>query len=233
MCKNVWRPIVPLLASSRDVIAVDLPGFGDSPRGTETLEGLADAVTAFADELGLDGFHVAGNSMGGGVALELAAAGRARSACAISPVGFFGNGRERAYSRGVIITTRAVAVALAPIADTLVRSALARTAMSAHATAKPWRIPPADAAVWTRMFAHSAGFWPLLRTIPRWSARPTAVPTTVAWGERDRLLIFSRQAPRARRRLPAARHVTLRGCGHVPTWDDPDQVAGVILEASA
>jgi pimeloyl-ACP methyl ester carboxylesterase len=58
------------------------------------------------------------------------------------------------------------------------------------------------------------------------------VPTTVAWGERDRLLIYSRQAPRARRRLPGARHVTLAGCGHVPTWDDPEQVATVILEAS-
>jgi pimeloyl-ACP methyl ester carboxylesterase len=36
-----------------------------------------------------------------------------------------------------------------------------------------------------------------------------------------RLLIASRQAPRARRALPAARHITLRGCGHVPMWDDP------------
>ena len=55
----------------------------------------------------------------------------------------------------------------------------------------------------------------------------------MAWGERDRLLIYSRQAPRARRMLPAARHVALPGCGHVPTWDDPEAVARVILEASA
>ena len=58
------------------------------------------------------------------------------------------------------------------------------------------------------------------------------VPTTVAWGERDRLLI-PRQARRAARAIPGARHVTLRGCGHVPTWDAPDQVARVVLEASA
>ena len=61
---------------------------------------------------------------------------------------------------------------------------------------------------------------------------PQLSPATVAWGERDRLLIFSRQAPRAQRMLPGARHVVLRGCGHVPTWDDPEQVARVLLEAS-
>ena len=60
-----------------------------------------------------------------------------------------------------------------------------------------------------------------------------ACPTTIAWGERDRLLIYSRQAPRAQRRLPDARHVTLRGCGHVPTWDAPVAVARVLLEASS
>jgi pimeloyl-ACP methyl ester carboxylesterase len=233
MGKEVWRPVTPLIARSHDVIAVDLPGFGDSPPGADTVEGLADAVAAFADSLGLDGFHVAGNSMGGGVALELGTRGRVLSACAISPVGFFGNDRERAYARGVLTATRGMAIALAPIADTLTRSALARTAMSAHATAKPWRIPPADAADWTRLFAHSAGFWPLLRTTPRWTPRPPVAPTTVAWGAHDHLLIYSRHAPRARRVLPAARHVTLQGCGHVPTWDDPEQVARVILQASA
>ena len=33
--------------------------------------------------------------------------------------------------------------------------------------------------------------------------------------------------------IPGARSVTLRGCGHVPTWDDPEQVARVLLEGSA
>jgi pimeloyl-ACP methyl ester carboxylesterase len=228
MGKEVWRPVVPLLERSRDVISVDLPGFGDSPPGPDTVEGLADAVAAFADSLGLDGFHVAGNSMGGAVALELAAAGRVRSACAISPAGFFGNDRERAYGRSLLAATRGMAVALAPIAGPLTRNAVARTAMSSHATARPWRVPPGDAALWTRLFAHSPGFWPLLRTTPDWRPRPSVVPTTVAWGDRDRVLIYSRQAPRARRILPAARHVTLQGCGHVPTWDDPEQVAQAI-----
>jgi pimeloyl-ACP methyl ester carboxylesterase len=51
---------------------------------------------------------------------------------------------------------------------------------------------------------------------------------TVAWGSRDRLLLYGRQAPRARRALPGARHVTLAGLGHVPSFDDPELVAEVI-----
>ena len=60
-----------------------------------------------------------------------------------------------------------------------------------------------------------------------------ACPTTIAWGDRDRLLLFARQSARARRLLPEARHVVLPRCGHVPTWDDPERIAGVLLEASA
>jgi pimeloyl-ACP methyl ester carboxylesterase len=53
----------------------------------------------------------------------------------------------------------------------------------------------------------------------------------VAWGTRDWLLV-PRQGRRARRRMPRAHHVWLRGCGHVPTWDVPEQVAGVLLAGS-
>src|SRR3954464_9053177 len=87
-CKEMWRPVVPMLARSHDVIAVDLPGFGASPPGAETVDGLADEIAAFLDALGLDAVRVAGNSMGGGLALALGARGRVASACAISPIGF-------------------------------------------------------------------------------------------------------------------------------------------------
>ncbi len=55
--------------------------------------------------------------------------------------------------------------------------------------------------------------------------RPT--PVTIAWGRYDRLLIYSRQAPRARERLPWARHLTL-GAGHIPFFDDAAAVAETI-----
>lgn len=230
MSKDVWRPVVPLLAREREVVAIDLPGFGSSPPGPHTVEGLADAVAAFADELGLERPHVAGNSLGGGIALALGASGRVASVCALSPIGFAA-GREIAYTRGLLATTRVLSRALAPIAPTLARSRVLRTALSPHVAARPWRVPPADVTLWMRVYAEAPAFWDVMRALD-YTVAPPACATTVAWGERDRLLIFSRQAPRARRMLPAARHVVLRGCGHVPTWDDPEQVARVLLEAS-
>jgi pimeloyl-ACP methyl ester carboxylesterase len=72
---------------------------------------------------------------------------------------------------------------------------------------------------------------PALRAFEHYSfAAPEqlrGVPVTVAWGEHDRLLLYARQAPRARAMMPWARHLTL-GAGHVPFFDDPAAVAEVI-----
>jgi pimeloyl-ACP methyl ester carboxylesterase len=230
--KEMWKPVVPLLAAERDVIAVDLPGFGASPPGPETVAGLAEAVAEFADSLGLERPHVAGNSMGGGIALALGAMGRVRSACAVSPIGF-ANDREAAYARIVLTLTRVLSSASAPVAEPLTRTGVQRAALFAHIAARPWRLPADEAVFWIRACADAPSFWALLEDAPGWDVVPPTCATTVAWGDRDRLLIYSRQAPRAARMLPAARHVTLHGCGHVPTWDDPEEVARVLLETSA
>jgi pimeloyl-ACP methyl ester carboxylesterase len=58
-------------------------------------------------------------------------------------------------------------------------------------------------------------------------------PVTVAWGTRDLLLPHARQAARARRALPWARHVALPGCGHIPFWDDPARCAAVVADGAA
>jgi pimeloyl-ACP methyl ester carboxylesterase len=228
MAKVVWRPVVPLLAREREVVALDLPGFGDSPHGPRTVEGLAHCVAAFAAGLGLERPHVAGNSLGGAIALAMGAAGSVRSVCALSPAGV-ATGREGTYARGVLALTRGLSRLLLPAAGTLARSALLRTLLTSQVAARPWRIPPEDMAEWTRNSARAAAFWELLDAVDGYRAPVPTCPTTIAWGDRDRLLIASRQAPRASRALPAARHVTLRGCGHVPMWDDPEQVARAIL----
>ena len=86
--RGVWDPVVDRLAVERDVLAVDLPGFGDSPMLPDgvvpTVQVLADAVAAWWGELGIERPHVAGNSLGGGVALELARKGAVSSATALS-----------------------------------------------------------------------------------------------------------------------------------------------------
>jgi pimeloyl-ACP methyl ester carboxylesterase len=229
-CKEMWRPVMGRLAREREVVAVDMPGFAASPPGPTTVEGLAEALARFVAGLGWERPVVAGNSLGGGVALVMGAMGAAGSVCALSPVGF-ATKREGRYAQALLVSTRAAAEALDGVADRMARSAVLRTLLSAHVAARPWRIPPADTAHWTRMYAGAPAFWDLLEALDDWRAPVPACPTTVAWGERDRLLICSRQAPRARRALPAARHVVLRGCGHIPTWDDPQQVADVLLGA--
>jgi pimeloyl-ACP methyl ester carboxylesterase len=232
MGKVVWRPVIPMLAREHEVIALDLPGFGTSPQGPHTVEGLAHCVAAFAAGLGLERPHAAGNSLGGAVALAMGEAGTVGSVCTLSPVGFISD-REGTYARAVLAATRGVSRALLPVAPTLAGSTVMRTLLASHAVARPWRIPPGDLVEWGRDYAKAAAFWDLLDALDGYRGPTPTCPTTIAWGEHDRLLIHSRQAPRARRMLPEARHVTLRGCGHVPMWDDPEQVARVMLEASA
>jgi pimeloyl-ACP methyl ester carboxylesterase len=233
---QMWQPVLDRLTREREVVALDLPGFGDSDehRARPTVEALAGVVAEFLDGIGLGGAHVAGNSLGGGVALTMARTGAARSACLLSPTGFV-NDREGTYARVVLMESRRVAKLAAPRAELLCKGPARRTLAFAHLAARPWRIPPDEAAGALRNLARSPGFETTFEAIEdfRWSGPEPSCPVTVAWGQRDRVLIYSRQAPRARRRLPGARHVTLTGCGHVPTWDDPEQIARVLLEASS
>ena len=99
--------------------------------------------------------------------------------------------------------------------------------------ARPWQVPAPAAAHMNHTTARAPGFLPTLPEVTSWRPSAPACPATIAWGQRDRLLIASRQAPRAQRWLPGLRHVRLHGCGHVPMWDDPQQVARVILDAGA
>jgi pimeloyl-ACP methyl ester carboxylesterase len=231
---QVWQPVLERLAPHREVIAPDLPGFGASTPlpGEPTVEALADAVAGFLEELGLERPHVAGNSLGGGIALELARTGRARSATALSPIGF-ARGRERTYaSTSLLVAYRAVR-GLGGLVPSLMASAAGRTAMLSQLIAKPWRLSPDEATGAMRNLAASPSFEAARPHVTgyTWPGGDVDVPVTIAWGERDWLLV-PRQGRRARRLMPGANHVWLKGCGHVPTWDDPEQVASVLLAGS-
>jgi pimeloyl-ACP methyl ester carboxylesterase len=234
---QVWTPVLDAVSAERDVIALDLPGFGESlalDGDAPSVPALAGAVAAFVRDLGVERPHVAGNSLGGAVALELGRMGAARSVCALSPAGF-AQGWEVRYAFTSIRMVQALARVLAPVADVLARSARMRRATSRQLIEHPERVPPRELASASRNLARSPGFRATLRAVQDWSepdAGPPPCATTIAWCERDRLLLYRPQSARARALLPAARHVTLVGCGHVPTWDDPQQVARVLLEAS-
>jgi pimeloyl-ACP methyl ester carboxylesterase len=231
---RTWSLVAERLERHHTVIAVDLPGFGASPplEGAPTVPALADAV---AEVTGGEPFHVAGNSLGGGIALQLALTGRALSATALSPVGFQA-GWETAYSRASLVATRALGRLLAPVAEPLTRPPAGRIAVFAQMLAHPTRIPPADAAAALRSVAECPGFEATLAAGVSWECAAVTelpVPVTVAWGTKDRLLLHGPQHRRARERLPGALHVGLAGCGHLPQWDAPGVVARVVLETAA
>lgn len=227
-----WEPCLELLAARHDVVAVDFPGFGGSARlagdDEPTPIRLALAVEELCGELGLARPAVAGISMGGAVALELAKQDAVTSACAISPSGFW-KGWERGWATASLGATSALTKRLAPRADAICATPAGRTAMFGQTTGRPWRIPAADAAAGVRTIAASD----FDRTLPHVTGNDFVdggaieVPVTIAWGTRDRLL-WPWQADRAVAAIPLARKVVLRGCGHIPTYDDPAQTVAAI-----
>jgi len=226
----VWSPLLELLAPHRDVVVVDMPGFGKSPPLPDelapTAENLARAVVSFWDSLDTDGDpHVAGLSLGGWVAIECAKLGRARSVTGICTAGFW---KQPLSPRRNV--ARASARGLKPLIP-LLRSRPVRRAAMGRVIHHPERVPAADAVHLARAYASAPDY-------TRASAEMRAgmvtgldelrVPLTLAWGEHDTLV---RRRPV--RGLPdSVRQLVLPGCGHIPTWDDPELVSRVVLEGS-
>ena len=236
--RGTWDPIVPRLTARYDVIRVDLPGFGASAplpaQMSPTVQALASAVQEACAELDVSDPHVAGHSLGGGLALELARRGAARTVTAIAPVGFW-TGAESAWCRHSLVWGRRVGRACYERLPRLYSRPNLRALLLGQHVGHGARIPPATAVRWSRDLVDATDFERVNDVANRQlfaGADALAVPVTVAWPENDRLL-FPRQARRARRVLPRARHVWLTGCGHTPFYDDPEQVARVVLESAA
>lgn len=225
----VWEPVLARLARERDVIAIDLPGFGGSQPiangAAPSPRVLAASVASFLDELGLGRVHVAGNSLGGWVALELAKAGRALSVAGLCTAGFW----KRPLGPRPGSDVRRVGRLLLPILPALLRTERGRQLLLRSSVARP-ELVPADAATrLVRSYITSPGFEganTAMRSEVFSGVEDIRVPVTLAWGEQDRLVA------RPRTKVPEWRTVTLHGCGHIPTWDDPDQVARLLLLAS-
>jgi pimeloyl-ACP methyl ester carboxylesterase len=227
-----FRPMLPLLERSFDVLAVDLPGFGHSaplPEGIESSpEALADAVARAMDTAGFETAHLAGNSLGGWVSLELARRERARTVTAISPAGL-ANPREGAWGRCILRTMRVVARG-APPPGAILRNPVGRTLCGGPTLGRPWRADADDLIEQTELFADAPGFD---RTLPHTMNRQVRglnairCPVLVLWGTRD-VILLPRQGRRFARLIPDAELRYLTGLGHVPMSDDPELLAGEI-----
>jgi pimeloyl-ACP methyl ester carboxylesterase len=235
--RQAWDPVVDILATERDVIAVDLPGFGASPALPDglsyDLSTVVPALGSFCEALELNRPHVAGNSLGGLLALELGREKLVRSVTAISPAGFW-TPAERRYAFAVLVAMRQAARSMPlPVVERLSRTAVGRTVLTSTIYARPARRSPEAVAAETLALARAAGFSETLRAgvSVQFTDDVPGLPVTVAWGTRDRLLML-RQGVRAKQIIPKARLVRLPGCGHVPMNDDPAMVARVILDGS-
>ncbi|WP_406208519.1 alpha/beta fold hydrolase [Kitasatospora sp. NBC_01560] len=235
---QAWEPVLPALAEHHEVIAVDLPGFGASPAlpaGVPYgLEAVVPVLGQLCTALGIERPHVAGNSLGGLLALGLGRAGLARSVTALAPAGFWTE-TERRYAYAVLGGMRVGARLLPqPAVGRLARSRAGRALLVSTIYARPGRRDAAAATAETGALRGATGFEATLEAGRglRFTGGVADLPVTVAWGTRDRILL-RRQGVRALRELPDARLVRLPGCGHVPMSDDPELVARVVLDTCA
>lgn len=229
----VWEPLLSGLTSSFDVVAVDLPGFGRSPALaadiTPTPSALARAVSELMGRLGLDRAHLVGNSLGGWVALELAAAGRACSVCALCPAGLWS---APVLTREAVVRGRAHRFVrrVGPVLALALTSRGVRRAVLGPFVAHPDRVPYQAAVRMVRSYGRATAYEATaiaMRQSHFQGSEQIEVPVTLAFGERDRLI-----AP-ARPRIRNARTVRLPGCGHIPMWDDPALVLDLIRQTAA
>jgi pimeloyl-ACP methyl ester carboxylesterase len=235
--RGCWKPVIELAKAERELVAVDLPGFGESPVDGAgmalSVSDHADRIERFMDEQALERPHVAGNSLGGAIALELARRGAVRSVTAFSPIGFW-HRPGQAWCRGAL---RAGYRASRLTPERRQSLTLTRLSLFIYAFGRPFQTPAEEVWATSRRGTSAPGFLDgITYGLEYRFAEPQGlrgVPLTIAWGRRDVLLPYWSQARRARRALPWARHVTLPGCGHVPFYDDRELCTRVVLEGSA
>lgn len=231
---EVWEPVMDALAERFAVIAVDLPGFGRSRAQVQrpTIDRQTDAFVEWLGDEGLTGCHVGGNSMGGALALELARRRAVRSAVAIAPAGFW-TGKERRWCQDSLARAKAQIRVLRPALPALVATGVGRTAFGWQVLGRPWAVPADELVAAADAVLRAEAFDEALALFDDYTFHDAeqldGVPVMVVWGSRDRLLLARRQAARARRVLPNARHEWLEGAGHLPMWDAPEAVASLLI----
>jgi pimeloyl-ACP methyl ester carboxylesterase len=228
--------LVPRLAEHFDVLALDLPGHGESPSPAwpPTVAALTDAVEADLDERGLDRVHVLGNSLGARIGIELAARHRARSVVALSPSGL-GLPPERMHQGVLMATARTLMRTFRSAIGPLAVSPAGRALLLAGMRARPWEATEPEALAMRGGFADATAFWStlwwaVLQDVPTGLDR-TDCPVTLAQGAVD--VVGAGQTPRYLSLIPGSRFELLPGAGHAPQSDSAATIVGLVLETAA
>ena len=234
-----WSPILDSLAAQREVIAIDLPGHGQTPplAGENSIYTLADSVAAWLHENRLTGVDCVGSSMGARLVLELARRGVLGAVVSLDPGGFWQGWQVPYFYYSVAGSVRLIRL-LQPVMPAITGSALGRTLLLAQFSARPWKVPAQVALDEMRSFARTANFDEVLKQLaygknqegaPRGSI---SKPLVIGWGRQDRVL-FPSQAPRAMAAFPDATLHWFDRCGHFPQWDQPEETIQLILSTTA
>lgn len=232
---KTWDLIMDQLATQRDVIAVDLPGFGQSPAllGEVSIPTLADAVTDFLTQQQLLGIDAVGNSMGARLVLELARRGHVLgSVVSLDPGGFW-QGWQVAYFYQSVRLSAHLSSLIQPILPPLVSNPVSRSLLFAQFSAHPWTIPARVALHEFREFLPTPSFTKLLDSLaygpPQQGAPIGSIPNLViGWGRQDRICPPS-QSRLAVKLFPDAHLHWFSNCGHVPQLDVPAETVALIL----
>ena len=138
---GTWSPIIPLIAGQREVLTIDLPGHGNTAARADsgTFVGLANHLQEYIEENGLTAVDVAGFSLGGRLVLEMARRGCVRNVVALNPGGFW-RGWERTYFKWTLTASQKLLHALKGQMGALSGSSIARTALLAQLSARPWAL---------------------------------------------------------------------------------------------
>jgi pimeloyl-ACP methyl ester carboxylesterase len=231
-----WQTILDGLAQEREVLAVDLPGFGETPplSGPVTIGTLADAVTDFLRAHDLLGIDAVGSSMGARLVLELARRGGVLgTVVALDPGGFW-QGWEIPffYHTGNVVIN--LVRALQPVMPALAHNVATRTLLLAQYSAHPWQVPGQVALDELRTYAQAKSFDELLYELAYGEVQQgaplgaIAAPLVIGWGRQDRVCLPG-QAQVALARFPDAHLYWFDNCGHLPQWDQPAETIRLIL----
>lgn len=233
-----WLPVIAPLAARYEVIAPTVAGHhGGAPTPpdmTFTLQGAADVAEAHLDELGIEQAHFVGNSMGGGISIELAKRGRALSVVGIAPAGGWDPAtREAARLRVFFNMQYQLALRTRPRLRRLMNSSRFRKEALRAVMCHGDLVHPREALEMTDAMLDCEVFDDAIAGLKANKAHLTeldkvAAPVLIAWPEKDHVLPMSRHSQRFRNEIPGAEFTVIKGTGHVPMWDDPQQVIDVI-----
>jgi len=233
---RTWELVLPRLAAEHDVLVPALPGhLGGPPLPAELgRDTLPDAVERAMDDAGIEAAHLAGNSLGAYVALQLAELGRARSVVAFAPAGGWVSERELHETLDFFVETNRLVRRSAPHADAIAATPAGRRSITQYVTVRHEHLP-VDLVAHLLVGAAACDALPLIELARREGYRldPERItcPVRIVWGTEDAVLPWPSAAARYREAwLPHADWVELEGVGHCPQLDVPLESAELILD---